>query len=389
MAGMRASMKSVIRWGLIGMLSVLAVFGLMLSRVHAASGSQTPTPGVPISTPTQPASLINQQCLLCHSRPNLTYQLPSGDSLYLTIDPATFTDSIHGKAALDCVSCHTNITSYPHPPLAAQNLREVAISFSQTCQACHPAEFAKQQDGIHQQALARGNENAAVCSDCHNPHYTSLPAVPRAKIVATCGTCHSGIAQQYSQSVHGTALINDNNPDVPSCIDCHGVHNIPNPLTSQFLLASPQLCANCHTNQQMMAKYNLSTNVMSTYLNDFHGTTVELFSQLSPGQLPNEALCIDCHGTHDIQSTSKLSPSAIEQNLLPSCQRCHPNATINFPGAWLNHETPSSTHAALVYYVTWFYKILIPVVIGGMLIFVLSDFGRRIARKVTAKGGRH
>ena len=193
---MRTSMKSVIGWVVIGVLSILAVFGIMLSPAHAASGSPTPAPAFPTSAPTAlPASPSDQYCLLCHSRANLTTQLPSGDSLYLTIDPTAFNSSIHGKAspAIHCVSCHTTITSYPHPPLAAQNLREVAISFSQSCQSCHPAEFAKQQDSIHQQALARGNENAAVCSDCHNPHYTSLPADPRAKIVTTCGTCHSGV----------------------------------------------------------------------------------------------------------------------------------------------------------------------------------------------------
>ena len=389
---MRTSMKSVIRWVVIGVLSLLAVFGIMLSPAHAGPGSPTPAPAFPTSAPTAlPTSPSDQYCLVCHSRTNLTTQLPSGDSLYLTIDPAAFNSSIHGKAspAIHCVSCHTTITSYPHPVLAAQNLREVAISLSQSCQSCHPAEFAKQQDSIHQQALAGGNENAAVCSDCHNPHYTSLPADPRAKIVATCGTCHSGVAQQYSESVHGTALLNNNNPDVPSCIDCHGVHNIPNPLTPQFLLNSPQLCAKCHTNAQMMAKYNLNTNVLNTYVADFHGTTTTLFRQQSPDQLPNQALCIDCHGTHDIKSVSDPNSSIIKQNLLATCQQCHPNATANFPAAWLSHYTPSPTHDALVYYIGLFYKIIIPLVIGGMLVFVISDLGRRIARKVHAKGGRH
>ena len=135
----------------------------------------------------------------------------------------------------------------------------------------------------------------------------------------------------------------------------------------------------------MMAKYNLNTNVLNTYVDDFHGTTIALFKQQSPDQLPNQALCIDCHGTHDIKSVSDPNSSVIKQNLLATCQQCHPNATANFPAAWLSHYTPSPTHNALVYYVALFYKILIPVVIGGMLIFVISDLGRRIARKFTRK----
>ena len=33
---------------------------------------------------------------------------------------------------------------------------------------------------------------------------------------------------QYRESVHGDALVHGN-PDVPTCIDCHGVHDIPDP----------------------------------------------------------------------------------------------------------------------------------------------------------------
>ena len=110
---MRTSMKSVICWVVIGILSMLGVFGVMFSPAHAASGSPTPKPALPTSAPTAlPASPSDQYCFLCHSRANLTTQLPSGDSLYLTIDPAAFSSSIHGKAspAIHCVSCHTTIT---------------------------------------------------------------------------------------------------------------------------------------------------------------------------------------------------------------------------------------------------------------------------------------
>jgi predicted CXXCH cytochrome family protein len=362
-------MKAFTRWLALGTLGLVALLGLSVGRAQAA----------PLAPTAVPQTLTtDEQCLQCHSRPYLSTQLPSGEALNLTIDGAALASSLHGPASIHCASCHTDINSYPHPAQAAQNAREVAINFSKACTACHADEAAKQQDSIHQQALAGGNENAAVCSDCHNPHNTTKPATPRATIIATCGKCHSDMALQYSQSVHGVALINENNPDVPSCIDCHGVHNIASPVTAKFLLSSPQLCASCHTDAQKMAKYGLNTNVLNTYVADFHGTTVTLFAQKSPDQLPNKPLCIDCHGTHNIASVTAANSPVIQQNLLATCQQCHPNATTNFPAAWLSHYTPSASNNTLVFGVDLFYKILIPVVIGGMLIFVLTDMGRRL-----------
>ena len=56
----------------------------------------------------------------------------------------------------------------------------------------------------------------------------------------------------------------------------------------------------------MMKKYGLSTKVMQTYLADFHGMTASL-QKSETGDAPTAgrvvALCIDCHGVHDITKT--------------------------------------------------------------------------------------
>ena len=69
------------------------------------------------------------------------------------------------------------------------------------------------------------------------------------------------------------------------------------------------------------------------------------------------------------------------------CQRCHPSVTTaSFTDAWMSHYVASPTRFPLVYYVNLFYKIFIPAVIGGMLVFVVSDIVRR--RLDGRKGGR-
>ncbi len=363
--------KLLIRWGLAGAGGLMVVIGLTAMRPAQAASS---------------APLTSEECLACHAAPDQTMTLPGGEPLYITVDGEAFASALHGKAGVTCADCHATITAYPHDPLAEKNLREVTINFSATCRQCHSDQAAKNLDSVHQKTRDAGNENAAACADCHNPHYTQPPAEPRSRIANTCGRCHSGIAQQYRGSVHGTQLTDENNPDVPVCTDCHGVHTIADPRTSQFLLKSPELCAGCHTNKGRMDKYGINTDVLNTYVADFHGTTWTLFEQQTPDQLTNKPLCIDCHGVHNIKAVTDRNSSVIRQNLLTTCQKCHPKATANFPEAWLSHYAPSPQHNALVYYVNVFYSIFIPSVLGSMGLFVVSDAGRRIYNRV--KGGK-
>ena len=337
----------------------------------------------------------NEYCLSCHSQAGLAKTLPSGETLSLTIDPKLFDASVHGEEQKACVDCHTNITSFPHPDFKAQNLREVTLSLYPTCKQCHADQYNKILDSVHQKALASGNNNAAVCTDCHNPHQQTRITDPQTKqilpaarqhIPQVCARCHSAIYNQYKNSVHGTALT-EGNPDVPTCIDCHGVHNIQNPTTASFRNSTPFLCAKCHTNPKIMDKYGISTQVLNTYVADFHGTTVKLFDETYPDQPTNKPVCTDCHGIHNIVKIDDPKAGiALRENLLTKCQRCHPNATTNFSSAWMSHYIPSPKEYPIVFYVNLFYKFFIPAVLGGMAIFVLTDIYRRIANRV--KEGR-
>jgi hypothetical protein len=187
--------------------------------------------------------------------------------------------------------------------------------------------------------------------------------------------------------VHGSALI-EGNPDVPTCIDCHGVHNIEDPTTTQFRLTSPQMCGKCHTDPSVVGKYGLSTDVLDTYVADFHGTTVTLFEKQHPEELTNKPVCYDCHGIHDIaRSDDPIKGLQVRQNLLARCQECHPNASENFPDSWLSHYIPSVEKYPTVFYVDLFYKFFIPGVLGGMGLLVAMDFTRASYNRLRMRQG--
>jgi predicted CXXCH cytochrome family protein len=329
----------------------------------------------------------NSSCLGCHATPGLSVALPGGEVLPLTVDHAEFSSSVHGAAGLTCVACHTNIDGYPHPPLTANSRRDFQMDRYTQCQTCHGDQYKASLDSNHARELAAGNRDAAICTDCHGAHDVSDPNTPRQKVSATCQQCHSGVHDQYANSVHGAALMDGSNPDVPVCTDCHGSHTQEDPTTAAFRLKSPDLCGQCHADKALMAKYGISTDVFDTYVSDFHGTTVTLFEKQHPDQPTNKAVCTDCHGVHDIQKVTDQDPTVVKENLLVTCQRCHPDATANFPDSWVGHFPPSRTNYPLVYYVNLFYKIFIPAILVPMALFVGVDFFRKIVDWAQRKGG--
>ncbi|MCP4138828.1 MAG: hypothetical protein GY755_00800 [Chloroflexi bacterium] len=343
------------------------------------------------------ATLSNDECMACHGEEGMYTTLKNRETLWLSIDADLFNSSVHNHEEIACVDCHTDITAFPHPELTAEGLREYSLDQYPSCKECHTEQYDQTLDSVHGLALAGANDHAAVCTDCHNPHTQERMIDPetgaitqeeKLKTPETCARCHSTIYETYKTSVHGKALTDEHNQDVPSCIDCHGVHNIGDPTEASFRMNSPQLCASCHIDTDMMGKYDISTDVMDTYVADFHGTTVTLFEKRSADQETNKPVCYDCHGIHDI--TSPEDPEhglAIKENLLVTCQRCHPGAESNLTDSWMSHYIPDADHYPIVYFVDLFYKILIPVVLGGMLLFVISDFIRRQIEK--RKGASH
>jgi hypothetical protein len=337
--------------------------------------------------PPTPQGANNQLCLGCHSNPARQIKAANGEIVSLYVDPAAFKTSVHGAKNVACVTCHTQISGYPHREYKPSDRRQVTLDLYQSCKQCHGDNYQKSLDSVHQRALASGNRLGAVCTDCHGAHDVRPPDQPRWRIAQTCSKCHGAIFGQYKDSVHGSALQQDN-PDVPACVDCHGVHNIPDPMTQAFRLKSPtEMCGKCHTDAKRMSKYNLSTNVLNSYAADFHGTTVEIFQKQSPDQATNKPVCFDCHGVHDIASSKDPRGGlAIQSNLLKTCQKCHPDAsTASFTASWLSHYEPSPAKYPIVYYVTLFYNILVPSVLGLLGLLVVLDAVRRIRNRVMGK----
>jgi hypothetical protein len=370
-----------------GLTILLAALGWIVSPVTAA-----PQPVGKNSVQSAPALTgENDACLACHQNPQFSTKLGNGDSLELFVNPGDFDHSVHGENGITCVQCHIGFQPEMGHGQKFGSRREITLRLNETCGQCHQTQADQVKDSVHTAARAVGKMEAAVCTDCHTAHAVRRVTDPvtglvlpttRAWIPTTCEKCHSAIYEKYRNSVHGAALTDFNNPDVPTCVDCHGVHVIENPTTSTFRLKSPEICAKCHTDPKRMDKYGISTEVLNTYVADFHGTTVTIFEQVSPDAATNKPVCYDCHGIHDIAFVNDPTKGLdIKANLLVKCQKCHPGASVNFPDAWMSHYIPSPDKYPIVYYINLFYQFLIPGVIGGMGLMVVMDFSRMMINR--------
>jgi predicted CXXCH cytochrome family protein len=363
---------------------------------------------VPLQQDSGPGTGRDTNCLMCHADPDFKGSFQNGELISLYVDSGEYEQSVHGPAGLECLACHTGISQYPHHveeqvtcldchpdeggqpdtlyatlrvQLSYADHREMTLDINESCRSCHEEEFEVAGDSAHVRVLEGGNRDAPVCVDCHGDHNISPPVEPRSKISHTCGTCHRAAYSTYRTSIHGTALDTESNPDVPTCTDCHGVHSVRGPRDAAYRNDSITICGGCHSDEVLMDKYDISTDVFQTYLDDFHGRTVDLFRRQDAGNPSNKAVCFDCHGIHNIRPVDDPHSTIYPTNLQHTCQQCHEEANITFPRAWVSHYLPTWEDTPALYAVNTAYRILIPLTIGGFMIYIGLDARKRWSDK--------
>jgi predicted CXXCH cytochrome family protein len=322
-----------------------------------------------------------QYCSKCHNHA-MTMHFKNKETLSLKIDARLLKTSVHGK--LSCSDCHFGFSSEEHPQRNFKTRRDFTLASSEGCRRCHFDKYTKTLESIHYTVLSQGKLNAPVCTDCHGSHEIYRVGKERTESAKRCQRCHSSEYDTYAKSVHGNALFNEHNQDVPVCVDCHTAHTIEDPLSMNYRERIPEMCSRCHAKKEIVGKYGLSTDVEKTYLSDFHGVSLGLY-KMEKGKLekPHRAIavCTDCHGTHNIMNTRGTEASVVKTNLLKRCQKCHADANEHFPDAWLSHYEPSLKRAPLVFFAGLAYQIFIPIMLIGFVLQILLHIWRYAMNK--------
>ena len=280
-------------------------------------------------------------CIDCHGSPH---------ELLPASDPKSKVN--HSNIPATCGACH--------------GLKFVMQSGGLTTQP-----FVAYQESVHGRAVAAGIMRSAVCTDCHGSHeilsaMDSKSPIFKFNVPQTCGKCHAPVQRQFATSIHGQAIARGD-WQAPVCTDCHGIHGIkskedPNSAVSAQNLAQAT-CARCHESVRLSQEFGFDTRKARTYLASYHGLASRLGS-------PVVANCASCHGAHNILPSSDPHSTVNQANLVQTCGQCHPGVTARFVAAKVHVDQAISQDMGSigVRWVRRTYFILIAVVIGTMLL---------------------
>lgn len=212
---------------------------------------------------------------------------------------------------------------------ASPVLRRMTRDTTYLCVTCHAENRDAFVQGVHAEAGIR-------CHDCHggNPRADTLPAAhagrfigqpSKTETVALCASCHadpnkmrpfglpSGEMAEFRTSRHGRLLLQGNDDNAPSCIDCHNAHLIrraDDARSDVYPTNIPETCGRCHADKALMERYNIPTDQLERFRNSAHGKAL-----LEDKNFTAPA-CLGCHGSH-----SALPPTVTEVSTV--CGRCH------------------------------------------------------------------
>ncbi len=262
---------------------------------------------------------------------------------------------IHSLDGNNCLSCHGN------PDLTKTNGEGIKISLY-----------------VSEQAVNTAAHRYIDCTTCHTPepHEVATP-LTKLSLAQKCGSCHQYEYKLHLESIHGQQLVHGN-PDVATCVDCHSHEGNPHSVirvleysASAYRKNIAQTCAKCHGNEELMASYGVVEKVYESYMRSFHGKAMQL-GTYEITQL-DKATCTNCHGIHDIKSTSdpRSSVAGLE-HLAKTCEQCHTGAGVKFASGFLGHKEASPEHNPVTHYTEILFTILLATVVtfGAVVVVV-------------------
>jgi hypothetical protein len=218
-----------------------------------------------------------------------------------------------------CVDCHQ-----PHKVRKLFYNQGMADA---DCMHCHQdAKLRASDDGrslfVDQDEVSHSMHKKTACSQCHSEVNASRRrACETIKNKVDCASCHAEVGQQYQKSMHGI-LVEKNDPNGPTCKECHGTHAVGGrrePSSPIFATNIPDLCAKCHQEGKKAAVRYVGAEheIIKRYTESIHG------KGLLKSGLTVTATCTDCHTAHGVLPQANDSSSVNPKNLPSTCGRCH------------------------------------------------------------------
>lgn len=159
-------------------------------------------------------------------------------------------------------------------------------------------------------------DGSATCVTCHAVEAAQLAKSTHAAL--GCQECHGG-ADAYAVAPADLASFAKRGAGAGSEVAFdHGASFLGKP--SRFEI--PERCGSCHADVVRMNPYGLPTDQLARYLTSGHGKT------LAQGKDARVAVCVDCHGVHDILPGREPASRTHPLNVPDTCSRCHADEAL-------------------------------------------------------------
>ncbi|HEX2999462.1 MAG TPA: cytochrome c3 family protein [Armatimonadota bacterium] len=331
--------------GLLAAGSLLALLVLSASTVWSAPGKRLP---VSLRGPQD-----NSVCLGCHNQ----------------VASRMYARSVHRDRA--CTDCHADVTTIPHAQV--EPVRCGRCHPEKDAPVAVKPGSTRFPEGIHAHARAAGRSDAPDCADCHGSHEILRPGNPgatvnRANIPETCGRCHAAELRAYKKSTHWEAVARGEQ-DAAVCTDCHGAHSDLLPASDPRAKTNPlrvaATCNGCHDSPRIIEHYGLPEGRGATYAESYHGIAI------AHGDA-KAATCASCHGAHDIQPSTHPNSRVNREHLAATCSGCHKGTPANVARGTI-HLKPSRQQDAPVYWLRILYRLFVFVVMAQFVALIGLD----------------
>lgn len=186
------------------------------------------------------------------------------------------------------------------------------------CGTCHDDKTSAVQSDVHHRLKVK---NAPSCISCHGNHEIKKPPVTNTlKVKEYCSKCHT--SKTLANPYH--SVVTSKN----KCLSCH--KNVDTKLTLPSSVHKNLECADCH-NYISNNLANHPKNVGATQKADCYLCHNEIAREhresihgisLSEG-IDEAAMCWNCHGSHDIKHVKSESSKVHPKNIAETCGKCH------------------------------------------------------------------
>lgn len=163
--------------------------------------------------------------------------------------------------------------------------------------------------------VALAQEQVATCDSCHQRQHSELSESVHKSI--TCRECHGG-ENEYTATAGLIEQSIRSATGGPAPPFEHGADFRGKPTRSQV----PERCGVCHADVRRMNPYGLRTDQLARYWTSGHGIT------LKEKDDDRVAVCIDCHGAHDVHHSAELTSRTHPFNVPGMCASCHENEAL-------------------------------------------------------------